>query len=235
MKQGLPTSHNFLSDAKSGTLAQHHQVFGVWFLIFLVWSFYRAYAKMPEWFDELIVKPAVFVVPVLYILFRERKNILELGFKTGLREIIGDLYIGVVVGIIFALEGLAANYFKYGRFVFIPITAVAASGGVVPFLIINVATSLWEEILGRGYLYQKLIQASRNQLWAAVSSSFLFLLLHVPIMFTKSNLTGKSFIIYPLSILFLGITNCYLFTLRKSLTLPILLHTFWNMTVALYL
>jgi membrane protease YdiL (CAAX protease family) len=215
---------------------EKHLVVGVWFVIFLVWAFYRAYFSFPEWVDEMIVKPIVFVFPVVYILIiREKKKINELGFESKGISVAADFYTGVIIGILFALEGLVANYTKNGKFFFAPIASVLLSGGLIPFLILNFATSLWEEILGRGFLYQRLYKISGNQFWAASFSSCLFLLLHIPIMFTRLHLTGISFLVYPLSIFILSMTNAYLFSLRRSLTLPILLHLFWNMTVALYL
>lgn len=213
-----------------------HQTFGVWFIVFIVWAFYRAYFRLPEWIDEFLVKPLIFLSPVYYIVFiKEKKKLDEIGLGGKLKDVMLDIYIGVAIGILFALEGLFANYMKYGQFSFAPILALKASGGIIPLLLINLATSVWEEILGRGFLYKRLLNISKNQLWAAVTSSFLFLLLHVPIMFTQLHLTGISFAVYPISILLLGITNSYIFSLRGSLVLPILIHTFWNMTVALYL
>lgn len=212
------------------------QVFIVWFVIFLTWAFYRANVFLPEWVDELVVKPIIFVYPVVIIaLVYEKKKLRELGFFSTLRGFFLDLYIGVVFGIVFALQGLLANYLKYGQFSFSPLLPMGTSWGIVWFLILNLVTSLWEEILARGYLYQRLYEATKNQFWSAVSSTFLFFLLHVPILFTRLNLTGVSLFLYPTTVMLLGITNCYVFSLRKSLTLPILIHTFWNMTVALYL
>lgn len=213
-----------------------HQVFAVWFVIFILWSFYRAYFRLPEFVDEFLVKPVIFVLPVIYVVcIREKKSLGELGLAPKLRDLFTDLYIGVIIGIIFAFEGLLINSLKYGRFSFAPIDSLAVSGGLVWFLFINLTTSFWEEILGRGYLYLRLYKISNNQFWAAVSSSFLFLLLHIPIMFTQLHLTGTALIVYPISIILLGITNCYILSMRGSLVLPILIHTFWNMTVALYL
>jgi membrane protease YdiL (CAAX protease family) len=213
------------------------QVFIVWFAIFLVWSAYRAHFFFPEWVDELVVKPLIFVLPVILIIrIREKGDFLsELGLKLTFRNFMLDFYIGAVMGVIFALEGLLANYYKNGQFSFTPIMALGLAGGILPFLGINLATSIWEEILGRGYLYNRLYKSDDHQFQSAFLSSFLFLLLHIPIIFTRLHLTGTSLIIYPVSILILGITNSYLFSLRGSLTLPILIHLFWNMTVALYL
>jgi membrane protease YdiL (CAAX protease family) len=214
-----------------------HQVFSVWFIIFIIWAFYRSRFFLPEFIDELLVKPLIFLLPVIYVvIIREKKRLSELGLISKPKEFFVDLYLGVALGIAFAFEGLFINFLKYGQFSFEPSAAMRVSGGILPFLLINTATSFWEEILGRGYIYQRLLQASKNnQFWAATVSSFLFLFLHIPIVFTRLHLTGTSLIVYPISILLLGMTNCYIFSLRKSLTLPILIHLFWNMTVALYL
>ena len=211
-------------------------VFLVWFVIFIIWSVYRAYFNFPEWIDELVVKPVIFAFPIFYlVLIREKGDLSDLGLKPSPKEFMTDLYFGVFLGALFALEGLGANYLKYGNFSFSPSQALKVTSGVGVFFLLNLMTSVWEEILGRGYLYLRLYKITNNQFSASVTSSFLFLLLHIPIMFTRLHLTGSSLIIYPISILLLGITNCYLFSLRGSLTLPILLHAFWNMTVALFL
>ena len=48
----------------------------LWAVILIVWSIYRAYFKLPEWFDEFIAKPIVFVLPVfIYIKTVEKKEI----------------------------------------------------------------------------------------------------------------------------------------------------------------
>jgi membrane protease YdiL (CAAX protease family) len=212
------------------------QLFLVWFVIFLVWAFYRAYFSLPEVVDEFIAKPLIFVGPVVYlVLFREKKGIGELGFRASPRNIMLDIYIGIILGILFAMQGLLANYVKYGTLAFAIPEAVKGSGGILLFLLINTATSVTEEILGRGFLYNRLFRTSGNQMGSALIGSILFLLLHLPIVLTRLHLMGTSLLVYPISILILGITNSYLFTLRGSLTLPILVHTFWNMTVALYL
>ncbi len=213
-----------------------HQVFVVWFIIFLVWAFYRAAFFLPETLDEFIIKPLIFVLPVLYVvLLREKKKLDDLGLAPKLIGLFHDLYIGVAIGVLFAIEGLVINYLKYGQLSFSPLLASRASGGLGIFFLINLATAVSEEILGRGYMYQRLYKETNNQFGAALSSSFLFLLLHIPILFTRLHLTGTALLIYPVSILLLGITNSYIFSLRKSLVLPILIHAFWNMTVALYL
>ena len=212
------------------------QVFILWFLVFVVWAIYRAKVILPESIDEFIVKPLIFVVPPVFLVWVwENKKLKELGLVFEVKKFLTDLYIGVVLGIILAVEGLMANYLKYGKFSFEPVDAVVVAGGIGTFLLINMTTAVSEEILGRGFLYGRLYKATKKQLWSAMIASFLFMLLHFPIMFTRLHLTGSALLFYPLSIFLMGVTNSYLYTLRGNLLLPILLHAFWNMTVSLYL
>lgn len=211
-------------------------VFLVWFGIFLVWAIYRANFFNPDWVDEFIIKPLVFVMPVMVVnFFIERQGLAGLGLSAPIKSLLVDGYIGVVLGVLFAVEGMIVNLVKYQAFTFTPLLELTKSGGISAFLLINVATAISEEILARGYIYNRLFTISRQQFWAAFVSNVLFLLIHIPVIFSRLHLTGFSIIMYPATILVLGFTNCYLYTLRKSIVLPIFLHIFWNMTVALYL
>lgn len=209
------------------------RIYILWFLIFLVWSIYRVSFKFPEWVDEMLVKPLVFVLPVIWwVKFREKRSMESVGVTS--RNLFKEIYIGCGIGLLFAFEGFLANYTKYHTFSFVPIS-VLAGAGLVPFLVISLFTSTSEEILGRGFVYGRIYEDNRNQFKSALVSSFLFLLLHIPILFTQLNLMGTSLIIYVVSIFLLGLTNSYLYSYRKSLVVPILIHIFWNVTVALYL
>ncbi|MBI4067278.1 CPBP family intramembrane metalloprotease [Candidatus Gottesmanbacteria bacterium] len=208
-------------------------VYLIWFGIFLVWSIYRAWFKLPEAIDELVVKPLIFVLPVIWwVKYREKRKLESIGI-TG-RNFFQEIYIGVGIGVLFALEGLVANYFKYGTWSFAPLAALS-SVGLMPFLLYSLFTSVSEEILGRGFVYGRLQEGAKDQLKPAIVASFLFLLLHIPIIFTRLNLVGVSLVVYIVSIFLLGVTNSYLYSYRKSLVVSILVHIFWNATVALYL
>lgn len=206
------------------------KVLRTWFLIFIVWSLYRAFFFFPEWVDELLLKPIVFLGPVFYHLKKEKKSWMEVGIRKG--NLYGDIYLGLFLGFVFALEGLAANYLKYGRFSFATILALKGRG-ILFYLILSLATSFSEEVLGRGFFFTNLYKKSKETMLSAVGSSLLFLSLHLPIAFI--NLSSWTLIVYLLSVFILGVINSFLFKIRKTVTLPILVHCFWNMTVALYL
>ena len=52
-------------------------VYHLWGWILLVWSLYRRFLKLPEWADEFIFKPLVFVAPVLWYVRTIEKRKLE--------------------------------------------------------------------------------------------------------------------------------------------------------------
>jgi membrane protease YdiL (CAAX protease family) len=213
----------------------NRHVYIVWFGIFLIWSLYRAIFPAFEFLDELLIKPLIFILPVFFVtLLYEQLSFASLGLAPRLKQVMLEFYIGVGVGVLFAVEGMIANYIKYGSLVFSPIIAVQQYGGVLFFLVLNGATAISEEILGRGYLFNR-ISETMSDFSAAVLSSLLFFLLHVPIMILNLHLRGAALAFYAISIFLLSILNCYILRERNSLVLPILLHLFWNMTVALYL
>src|SRR3989338_3431333 len=103
-------------------------VFLVWFGIFLVWSFYRANFFNPDWLDEFIIKPLVFILPVLIVnFFVERQGWAGIGLQMPFKSLLVDGYIGVVLGVLFAVEGMIANLVKYHAFTFTPILEIARS------------------------------------------------------------------------------------------------------------
>ena len=206
------------------------KVIHTWAVIFIVWSLYRFSFFFPEWLDELIVKPLVFLGPVVYLLKKEKKGLDSIGIKE--ENFFKDLYWGVFLGILFAIEGLLANYLKYGQFSFAPLLPLQGAG-ILVYIFLSLATAFSEEILGRGFLFTRILKDSKDTFKAAVYSSLLFACLHLAIAF--KNLSSLTLVIYLVSVFILSMANSIIFSVRKSLTLPILIHVFWSMTVALYL
>lgn len=206
------------------------KVFYIWLLIFVFWTAYRFLFVLPEWIDELIFKPIIFLGPVFYLVKKEKKKWASVGIKTG--NLFVDIYLGIFLGLLFALEGLVTNYVKYGQFSFAPLVRLQGAGLLI-YVFLSLMTAISEEILGRGFFFTRIFNENNNFLKAVFYSSLLFMGLHLPI--ALKNLSSWTLIIYLFSVFVLGAVNSLIFDLRKSLTLPILIHAFWNMTVALYL
>ncbi len=208
-------------------------VYQLWGWILLTWSLYRYFFKLPEVVDEFIAKPLIFVAPVLwYVLKKEKRNLISLGLTT--KNLFTSLYVGLGFGFVFALEGIAANAIKYGKIQINPIAAFEQYG-LVMLLILSVATAFTEELLNRGFLFGRILEKTKSLPYAAILSTVLFVLLHVPILVASLKLSGMTLVLFFVTDFILGLANSLLYFNTKSLLAPILVHVFWNMTVALYL
>ena len=207
-------------------------IYQMWGWILLVWSLYRYFTHFPEWTDEFIFKPLVFVLPVLwYVIKREKRKLDSVGL-TG-RNFFNSLYIGIGFGLVFAIEGIVAHVFKYGK---LDVNPIAAFGQYGFFLIIvSLATAFSEELLARGFVFSRLYEKTKNLPYSSTVASILFVLLHVPILVTTNHLQGVTLILFFVTDFVLAFANNMLYATTGSLVAPILVHLFWNMTVALYL
>ncbi|MBI5619894.1 CPBP family intramembrane metalloprotease [Candidatus Gottesmanbacteria bacterium] len=208
-------------------------VYHLWAWILLAWSLYRYFVKLPEWADELIFKPLVFVAPVVwYVRKIEKRQLTSLGI-TG-KNLFTGIYIGLGFGLMFALEGLAANAIKYGKLEIMP-SAVFGQYGMVLLLLLSLATAISEEILSRGFIFSRLLEKMKSLPKASIISTALFVLLHVPILVMSLKLQGMTLVLFFVTDVILGLANSLLYYNTRSLVAPVLVHLFWNMTVSLYL
>lgn len=219
--------------AKQTTVQTLEPVYQLWGWILLVWSLYRYFFKLPEAVDEFVAKPLVFVLPVLWYVFKkEKRDPTTLGLTT--KNLFMSLYVGLGFGFVFALEGLAANAIKYGHVQINPIAAFEQYG-LAMLLVLSFTTAFSEELLNRGFLFNRILEKSKSLPYASILSTVLFVLLHVPILVTTLKLQGMTLVLFFVTDFILGLANSLLYYNTRSLLAPILVHVFWNMTVALYL
>jgi membrane protease YdiL (CAAX protease family) len=208
-------------------------VYRIWAWILLIWSLYRYFLRLPEYLDELLFKPLVFLGPVFwYVRKIEKRSLASLGLTV--KKFFPSVYIGLGIGLLFAIEGLAANALKYGKVNINPIVAIQQYG-LVMLLVLSIATAFSEEVLSRGFLFQRIHEKSRNLFSALFISAVLFILLHVPILVTSLKLQGFTLVLFFVTDFVLSLANGLLFYQTGSIVAPLLVHVFWNMTVALYL
>ena len=207
-------------------------IYRVWAWILLAWGLYRYFVRLPEWADEFIIKPLVFVAPVVwYVVKIEKRRLSSIGLTVN--NLFKSIYIGLGFGAVFAVEGLLAQVIKYGRIEVDPIAAFQQYG--FGLLVISLATAFSEELLNRGFIFNRLNEKTGNFARAAFIGAVMFLFLHVPILVTINKLTGMTLVLFFVTDFILAIANSVLFSVTASLVAPILVHVFWNMTVAIYL
>lgn len=204
----------------------------VWGWIVLFWALYRYFFHLPEWADEFIFKPLVFVVPILwYVMKIEKRPLSSIGL-TG-KNFFNSIYVGLGFGFVFAIEGIAANALKYGKLEISPIAAFQQYG--MGLLVLSAATAFSEEVLSRGFVFTRLFEGKKNLWYAALMSTLMFVFLHIPILAFSLKLHGMGLVLFFITDFILGFANSLLLYNTNSLIAPILVHIFWNMTVALYL
>lgn len=218
---------------KQQAISASERTYQVWGWVALAWALYRYFFRFPEWVDEFLVKPAVFIAPIVwYVTSIEKRNLSSLGLST--KGIFKNLYIGFGFGFLFALEGFVSNAIKYKSIQIAPLDAFTQYG-LGMMLLLSLATAISEEILSRGFVFTRLLEAKRGIWFSATVSTLLFVLLHVPILVLSLKLQGASLILFFVTDFILGFANSLLLFNTGSLVAPILIHVFWNMTVALYL
>ncbi|PIV09548.1 hypothetical protein COS31_05210 [Candidatus Roizmanbacteria bacterium CG02_land_8_20_14_3_00_36_15] len=204
----------------------------LWAVILIVWSVYRVNLRMPEWFDELVAKPLVFIVPVYYYLKTvDKKNFFPALFLKP-RMILKDLLFGLMIGAVFIASALLANYFRFKKLIFF--SQPPALNYVLWVSLLALATGISEEILSRGFILKKLYEDSHNIYTASFFASILFFFLHVPILFTNIHITGNLLLIFMLTDMILSLVLSFIFLTRQSLTLPIIIHALYNIVLTLF-
>ena len=208
-------------------------VFQFWAWQLLAWSLYRYFFRFPEPVDEFLVKPVVFILPVFwYVLIREKRRLGTIGITS--KNLVQSILIGCGFGLLFGGEAVLANIFKNGSLILAPTQAVL-SYGIPMMAVLSLATSVSEELLSRGFFFSRLYEASKNLILSVVMSTLLFVAFHIPILLTSLRFQGSTLILFFMTSIVLGITNSLIFHKTKSLAAPILIHFFWNMTVAVFL
>jgi len=99
--------------------------------------------------------------------------------------------------------------------------------------VVALATSFSEEILSRGFVLKRLYEESKNIWTSSFFASILFFFIHVPILFSTPNISGDILLRVMATDLVLSLALSFLFILRGSLVVPILVHAFYALSIYL--
>src|SRR3989338_2996670 len=205
----------------------------LWAVILIIWAVYRAKFRLPEWLDEFIAKPLVFIFPVFYYIKRiEKKSFLKsIDFKV--KFPVSDIFLSIAIGIIFSFSAVLANVIKFKDLQLL--TQTLSFQGVLIMIALALATGISEEILSRGFILKRLYEESKNIYTSSFFASVLFFFLHVPILFTNHKLTGDLLLLFIGTDLMLSLVNSFMFLDRKNLFVPIFIHAFYNLSIILFI
>lgn len=199
--------------------------------LFVVWGGYRVITRNSEWVDELLFKPLIWVLPVIYIVIKiEKKSLETIGLTS--KNLFRNMYLGWGLGALFAFEGIVTNSFKYGGVTFAPESFKFFE--LLTLIVIALFTAFSEELAFRGYIMTRLAEKLKNNLSANIMAAVLFALLHIPIAFFVLHYSAVDLISFEWVMFVLGVVNGYLFMRVKSLAVPVMSHALWNLAIILF-
>lgn len=200
--------------------------------IFVLWSFYRYFPEiLPMWAEELILKPLVWLLPTFYIVLKvEKEKLSSLGLIR--KNFFPSVYWGIGLGMVYALEGFLTNVLKYGgvQVSQLSYTTVSFLGAIL----ISLATAFTEELVFRGYIYNRLNQIWEKEWLANLVSSLLFVLIHLPIGVFVLGYTPGIMLAYLLLVFIYAVGSGFVFARTQNITSSILLHVFWSWPIILF-
>lgn len=198
--------------------------------LFAVWTIFRLSGVITtQELDEFVIKPIIWLVPVLWLIKKERVGISSLGITS--KNLFPAIYLSLFLGALFTLLALGANYLKYGNFTF---TANLGEKGVLLILITSFATAISEEVAFRGYIFNRFLTNFDNEFFANLVTSLSWVVIRIPA--TVSILgygLGGGIVFLSLSFLY-SVGACFIFGRSKNIFSTIFLHVLWSWPIILF-
>ena len=212
---------------KKETALKHATILAAYLLI--VWGFYRFIFKFPEEIEELIIKPIIWLLPVIYLVKKEGSKISSLGITS--KNLFPSIYLALFLGILFAVEGVFINLVKYKGIDF------GANIGQTPFwgaLVLSLATATSEEIAFRGFIFNRVWHALGSEWRANILTSLAWAIIHVPVavFWWQLNLGGTLGFLILTTIFAVG--SAFVFGRTRNVFSSILLHVLWEWPIILF-
>jgi membrane protease YdiL (CAAX protease family) len=211
-------------------MKQFKYAVGLAVYLLIIWGFYRFLFKLPEPIEELFIKPVVWLVPVFYLLKKEKESLFSLGIT--LKNLFPAVYYSLGLGAFFVMEAVVINFVKYGgKF------NLGANIGELPFLTslgLSFATAFSEELTFRGYIFTRVWKFLKNELTANLVTSVFWAMIHVPITIFVWKLDFSASLLYLLLTTLFGVGSSFVFARTKNILSPILLHVLWQWPIILF-
>lgn len=214
--------------ATAKTTAVKHVILYSVYLV-LIWTLYRILFKLPDQFEELVIKPILWLFPIFWLNAKEKLPLSSLGIT--FKNLFPAIYLSLGLGAIFVIEAVLTNFFKYRHLNF------AANIGGLPILTslgISFATAASEETAFRGYIFGRLWIVLKDEWAANIASSLIWTLVHVPIAFVVWKLNLAAGILYLFLTAVFGIGSAFIFGRTKNVFGSIILHVLWEWPIILF-
>lgn len=197
--------------------------------IFLFWGCYRLIFKLPDDVEELIIKPIFWIIPVLYLVKKEKANLESIGIT--FKNLFPSIYMALILGSVFVIVALVTNFIKYGQLNF---GANLGTQGTFVTLGLSFATAISEEIVFRGYIFTRLWAALASEWQANLITTIGWTIIHIPIVVFVNKLDLVSALVYLFLTFVYGVGSAYIFARTKNISSSILLHVLWEWPIMLF-
>lgn len=197
--------------------------------LLVVWGFYRLLFQAPAPLEELLVKPIIWLIPLVFLIKREKLSLSSIGIV--FNNFFKVVYFVLTLGFVFSLFAILVNYLKYGGPNF------GANIGEVTFvgaMLLSFITAVVEEVTFRGYLLTRLMSAVKGEWIANLVISVGWALIHLPIAILDWRLEPVSLLIYTAIVFLFSLGTTFVFLKTRNIAAPILLHVLWQWPIILF-
>lgn len=198
------------------------EILSVYFLIFFLWAGYRLLFRFPEWIDEYIAKPLIWIVPLMAL----RKRIISNTVKSSNINISYNILLGLSVGILYFIVYTFLTRGPFAVLIF-QLSHYPLAELIIP-LFISLCTGFTEELVFRRYILENALSIFNDSILANIFSSFLFTLIHLPIIVFIYKYPLAETVSY-LSVLMLSsLIYGWVYLQKRSHIASSLTHAMWN-------
>ena len=219
---------------RKGEYKELHGLFKLYVYLLIVWGFYRVLFRFPVEIEELVLKPIVFVLPVLYLVSKEKKawkaRLSSLGILW--KNSFSALAFGLSLGVFYLFVGRLGQFFRFGTLASNPYGTPLEQPMLV--VILAFATAISEELVFMGYLLPRLQRVWKSEWRSTTVIAILFALIHVPILVFAYRFSGSLVLGQFLLTFVLGFGNGVLMLRLKNLVAPVFSHALWGMAILLF-
>jgi len=214
---------------KKEILLKHSKYLAGYLLI--TWGVYRLCFDFPEVFEEILIKPVVWLLPVFYLIKKEKLGFRSLGFVK--KNLFPSFYLALALGVGFAFEGLLINVLKYQGVNFTVDLGLPYKSFIAAFFL-SLVTAITEETTFRGYLFNRVWKGTGDEVTANLITSFVWALIHIPMALLWWKIGIFQSIGYFFLIMIFGMGSSFVFARTGNIASSILLHVFWEWPIILF-
>jgi len=197
--------------------------------LLIIWGFYRFLFKLPEEVEEIFIKPILWLIPVFILVRKEKASLDSLGLTS--KNLFPAIYLSLVLGSVFAIEGVIINLVRYGTNNF---SANLGENTFFVALTLSLITAFSEEITFRGYLFKRIFHAIGNEWAANLITSLFWALVHIPIAIFWWHLEIIRVVTFLFLMVLFGIGSAFVFVRTGNIFSSILLHFLWSWPIILF-